>query len=753
MFNKNISAGPLISKKLTENGLFLYSANGYFEIVVFSDSIIRVTFTKNGRKPIDFSYAVKSKPIKCNINIEEKNETIVISTNLIKLVINCKPIRLSFYDKNDRILNEEHKSFGTSYIAEQITSYRKLQKDERFIGLGEKTGDLDRFGTAYTNWNTDHFAYPINADPLYISIPFYIGIIKKKAYGIFLDDPSKTVFNFGASNNRFSYFSTEFGSMRYYFIHDTSIRQIIEAYTWLTGRLKLPPIWSLGYQQCRYSYMNSDDVIRLAKTFKEKRIPCDTIYLDIHHMENYKSFTWNNDNFKNPKKLIQKLKDLGFKVITIINPGVKIENNYDIYESGKKNDVFIKYPDGEDYVAEVWPGYCVFPDFTNPAVRLWWGNLLKKLIDIGIEGFWTDMNEPSCWGQCVPDFIELDYDGIKVLHKYAHNIYGFQMARCTYEGAKRILNNRRPFVLSRSGFSGIQNYSAVWTGNNVASDDHLLLGSRMLNSLGISGIAFTGNDIAGFLGDASSNLYARWLTIGVFTPLFRGHTILNSKNAEPWCFGEKVENIAKNYIKLRYMLLPYIYSTFYECSKTGIPIVRTLAIDYPDDNKIFDLNYQNQYLFGEYFLISPVSSMREISKIYLPIGDWYDFYTDSIHKGKTEVYYETPINKIPIFIKSGAIIPMQNEVGYNSSYISKKLSFHVYKSNSHEKFLYYEDDGISYSNERSNFYIRSIENSKNTIIFGVPRGEYISKYKKFEIIFHGFHFNNRNEIYVNKKKI
>ena len=385
--------------------------------------------------------------------ILDQPDNIVLKTASLVLTITKYPVRFSFYTHHDQLINEDD-VFGTSWNGEQVTTYKKLQDGERFIGLGEKTGPLDRRGHGYENYNTDNFAYSPNADPLYCTIPFYIGVHHNLAYGIFFDNSYKSFFNFGASNNRFASFSADTGEMNYYFIFDYSVAGIIKHYTNLTGRMEMPPLWSLGYQQCRYSYYPDKEVLIAANTFRDKDIPADVIVLDIHYMESYKIFTWSKRDFPNPKELISKLKELGFHVVVICDPGIKIENGYKAYEDGAKDDVFIKYPDGTNYAGQVWPGWCNFPDFTNPKAREWWKEQIKEYINVGVTGLWNDMNEIATWGNMLPENIEMDFEGNKSSMRQGRNIYGMQMARSSYEGAKSWMKNHRPFNLTRSGFSG-----------------------------------------------------------------------------------------------------------------------------------------------------------------------------------------------------------------------------------------------------------------------------------------------------------
>jgi alpha-glucosidase len=467
------------------------------------------------------------------VQINQTDGQITLKTSVIELEIDKKNASFRFRDIHGHVLNEDDAGLGTSWIGDQVTSYKRLQPGERFIGLGEKTGPLDRKGNGYENWNTDAYAYNNTTDPLYCSMPFYMGIHQGRQYGIYLDNSHKSFFNFGASNNRFSSFSADAGPMNYYFIAGDTVAEVIQHYTELTGRTPLPPRWSIGYQQCRYSYYPDTEVLNTAKTFRDKDIPADAIVLDIHYMDKYKIFTWDNKHFPNPKGMLDQLKDQGFEIVVMCDPGIKAEPGYPAYEDGKANDVFVKYPDGEYYTGQVWPGWCHFPDFTNPATRTWWMRQLKRYSELGIEGYWNDMNEIATWGNMIPENLEFQFDGHPTTARKARNVYGFQMARTTYESATQLLQGKRPFNLTRSAFSGIQRYAAVWTGDNVAYDEHMMLGIRLVNSLGLTGVAFTGYDVGGFVGDANTKLFTRWISIGSFSPFFRGHSMINSKDSEP----------------------------------------------------------------------------------------------------------------------------------------------------------------------------------------------------------------------------
>ncbi len=710
--------------------------SAHARVMVYSPSVIRLRIDKK-ELGNDFSFAVVGKPQMVKTSINQTDNDIQIVTDSVKLIISKKPFSATFYTLDGKVISQDETGLGTSWVNESVTTYKHMQDGERFVGLGEKTGGLDRRGSGYTHWNSDVFGYRTDQDPLYSTIPFYIGIHHGLNYGIFLDNTYQSDFNFGASNNRFSSFGARGGEMNYYFIYHKNLADIITSYTWLTGRMPLPPMWSLGYQQNRYSYYPDTEVYRIAQTLREKKIPADGITLDIHYMDKYKVFTWDKKRFPDPVKMNNRLKEMGFKTTVIVDPGVKEEKGYGVYERGLKDDIFVKYADGTNYTGEVWPGWCHFPDFTGQKARDWWARELKQYADDGISGIWNDMNEIATWGQKMPDNIIFDWEGRKAAHPEARNAYGFQMARASYEGYKKALN-KRPFVLTRSGFAGLQRYTAIWTGDNRSEDDHMLQGVRLLSSLGLSGVPFTGMDIGGFTGNASVSLYTKWIQIGAFNPYFRNHTGVNTKSAEPWAFGEEALEIARNYINLRYKLLPYLYSTFYEATQDGLPVVRSLAINYTHDPKVYQ--YGNEFMFGNAFLVSPFAGSDAYGTTYLPKGKWYDLYSDAVSNGGTETIARLTNNKMPVFVKESAIIPMQSLIQNSTEKPTDTLNVHIYKGDINNSFVYYEDDGESFNYEKGDFYKRTISYNaaKKQITFGKTEGSMASKFKVIRVYLHGF---------------
>ena len=734
------SLGNLTTFSREEQRLMLNTDFGKAELTVYEAGIIRIRIVKDDFRK-DFSYAVVAGPGKAGYTLEETQDRLVVHTEALRLDISRNPVRFSFYTSDGKLLNADDPAFGTAWIGTEVTTYKQLLDGERFIGLGEKTGNLDRRGSAYDNWNTDNPRYGPNDDPLYVTIPFYIGMHNSLVYGIFMDNSHRSRFNFGASNDRFSSFSADDGEMDYYFIHAPSVAGILEQYTHLTGRMNMPPLWALGYQQCRWSYFPDTEVLNTAQNFRDRRIPLDVIYLDIHHMDAYKIFTWHPDRFSNPAKLLSDLKAMGIHTTLIVDPGIKVEKGYEAYEDGLQKDMFAKYPDGAVYTAQVWPGWCHFPDFTKPAAREWWGEKFRGLVNDGVTGFWNDMNEIASWGNgYTPHLVEFDWEGRKTSYREAKNVYGLLMSKSTYEGTRKLMNDHRPLILTRAGYSGLQRYTALWTGDNQATDEHMMLGCRLVNSIGLSGVAFTGVDVGGFSKDASPALFARWIGIGAFSPFFRSHTHYDTRQAEPWAYGEVVENISRNYITLRYKLLPYIYSCFRESSLTGMPVARSLAIDYTFDDKIYQYAYQNQYLFGPSILVAPVESTRDLVKVYLPAGEWYDLHSGIMLNGNNEVIAESPMHKLPLYVKAGSVIPMQKPVQSTADNPGETLFLHIFKGSSNASFTYYEDDGTSYNYEQGSFYSRriSFDPDRREIVLEKANGSKASQIRKVEMVFHGF---------------
>jgi alpha-glucosidase len=744
--------GNAESVNKSDNVLIIKTKEAEARVWIYSPTIIRVSISKE--HSADSSFAVVQEP-SGDLQYKENGSDIELSTSALKLIINKSPLRFNFYTADGKALSQDDSRFGTNWQGTRVINYRKLYKDERFIGLGEKTGNLDRRGSSYVNWNTDAPNHGPTTDPLYETFPFFVGMHSGLTYGLFFDNTHKSYFDFGASTDeQTSWFGADGGDMNYYFFGAQSVAQIIEDYTWLTGRMEMPPLWSLGYQQCRWSYTSAAEVLSIAERLRKDKIPADVMYCDIDYMDHYKIFTWNKTTFPDPKGMIDQLKAMNFHLVTIVDPGIKVEDGYKQHDEGVANNYFATYPNGEKYIGSVWPGRCYFPNFTDKAVRDWWGASFTALTEPGVEGFWNDMNEPAAWGQNMPWMVKFG----KYYMPEIRNAYGMQMAEATYLGTKKILGNKRPFVLTRAAYSGTQRFSAVWTGDNSAYDAHMLLGQRMVNSLGITGMSLVGVDIGGFTGNPTPELMVRWNSLGVYTPMFRNHAAKGTKYREPWRWGKANEAIIRKDIEQRYKLLPYIYSSFYQSHLTGLPVSRTLAINYTQEDSIYSEHFQNQFMFGDAIMVAPVESTKLTEDIYLPKGEWYRLSTGEKFKGGKIIKAVAPLTDLPVFIKGGAIIPMQNLVQSTKEKGDGILKINIWNGTKPNSYVYYEDDGSSYNYQQGAFYKRviSFDPKKSEIMLGAVEGTFPSKYTKIELVLHGFDdeiLGNVRMIHVNGKGV
>jgi alpha-glucosidase len=686
--------------------------------------------SKDGSFLPDSSWAVISHPVSTpEFKLLDKPEEIILTTARVVVHVKKHPCRISFNDKFGNVILQDEPSKGMEWSGSEVAVWKTMPSNEQYYGFGEKAGMLDRRGLAMSMWNTDIPAYPADLDPLYQDIPFFYGIRDSVAYGIFFDNTYYSHFDMGKEHPGQYSFGAMDGEMNYYFFFGPEPKQVLKNFSSLIGKMNLPPLWSIGYQQCRWSYSPESRVREIASTFRTKHIPCDVIYLDIDYMDGYRCFTWNKSRFPDPKKMTDDLARDGFKIVTIIDPGIKHDSAYWVYQEGVKGDNFVKKPDGTYFYGDVWPGECAFPDFTKKEAREWWGSLYKGIINDGIKGFWNDMNEPSVFNgpnKTMPIDVIHDDMGQKTNHSKNHNIYGMQMARGTYEGALKLKPNERPFVLTRAGYAGSNRYAAAWTGDNVSSWEHLQLALTMCLNLSISGQPFVGSDIGGFIGMPSGDLYARWLQLGVFTPLMRSHAEIASPNKEPWVYGDSFEAINRKTIEMRYKFLPYIYTSFYNTSVTGIPMMRPIVFDYSTD----PYTYYNHdcFLFGDALLVAPVMEEGATKRsLRLPAGEWYDYYTAEKITGPKDITVDAPQDRLPLFVKAGSIIPTQNVVQYTNEKPTNPVIWEVYPKERASGSIY-EDDGESFNYQQGKYSLRGISMQRSedrlTFVIAPPEGSF-----------------------------
>ncbi|MDE3181670.1 MAG: glycoside hydrolase family 31 protein [Acidobacteriota bacterium] len=687
------------------NQITFRNAQNIVSVTVLGPGIVRVRMSPHPQFGPDFSWAVVRKTWpRTAVNFSGTGETREIRTSDLAVRIQLSPFSIAFYDPEGRLLSKDADGKGMASDGAHVRCWKWMPPDEHYFGLGEKADSLDKRGHSYVMWNTDVFGWGANTDPLYEDVPFFIALRQGKAYGIFFDNTHRSSFDFGTEFRNIYSFGAEGGDLNYYFIAGPGPKDVLERFTGLVGRMPLPPRWALGYQQSRYSYYPEKQVRFIADNFRERHIPCDVIYLDIEYMNGYRVFTWDKTGFPNPSRMLSDLRREGFRVVTIIDPGIKVDPNYWVYQQGLAENDFVRMPDGKIFDGAVWPGISAFPDFTDPRVRDWWGGLYRGLVSDGVAGFWNDMNEPSVFdvpSKTMPlDAIFYDH-GLKSPHAKVHNVYGMLMSEATRDGLLRLRPDERPFVLTRDTYAGGQRYAAVWTGDNSSTWNHLRISIRELMGMGLSGLAFAGADIGGFAESPSPDLYTRWLEAGVLYPFSRTHTTLGTREQDPWSYGIRREDINRDSIDLRYRLLPYLYNSFYQSSQTGLPVMRALLLDYPDDPEAVSQN--EEFMLGDDLLAAPVVKDGEWKwSVYLPAGEWFDFWSDRRYDGPKSVTVDAPLGRIPLFVRGGAVIPMQQLVQYTDQSPIDPLTFEIYPDGRSER-EYYEDDGRSFDYQRGGY--------------------------------------------------
>ena len=556
-------------------------------------------------------------------------------------------------------------------------------------GLGEAEGGLRRNFDRIFFWNTDNPTGMLRKGrQMYQSHPWILGVRKDgSAFGIIADNTWRS----HVSTKGRIYFVSKGPAFRVVVIEKDSPEEVVKTLARLTGKMELPPLWALGYHQCRYSYYPQERAAALADTIRARKIPCDVIWMDIHYMDQFKIFTFHPERFSNPKALNGYLHKNNFKTVYMIDPGVKAEEGYSVYDQGLKGDYFVKDETGGDFAGKVWPGDCHFPDFTMPQTRRWWSGLYKDFMAQGVDGVWNDMNEPSVFvdfgGTMPPTNVHRGGNGIpEGSHLRYHNIYGYYMVKASREGILAANPDKRPFVLSRANFLGGQRYAAMWTGDNYSDYASMKASVPMCLNMGLSGQPISGPDIGGFMRDCTPELLRHWTASGVYFPFVRNHSCEGTAQQEPWAFDTRTEDVCRRAIERRYRLLPYYYTLFEEASRTGLPIMRPV---FWADFKDTDLREEQQaFLVGKDLLVIP----RWSESPSLPKGNWELF---DLENGLDDGYQSY------LALRPGAAIPVIDVIQSTKDYSTKRLSIIVNPDEDGEaEGTLYDDagDGFGYQN-------------------------------------------------------
>ncbi len=715
------------------NGVEYRNGQGVVRIYVISPGVIRVRFVPARLLPAwarhlpagrpaplgrDHSYAVTAPPSgHAAFQWQSQGATDTLRTAQLRVVIERAPFRLQFFDAQGHVLAQDTRAGGISYQANgAVRDWQRLTPADHIFGLGEKTGPLDKRnlklgGSALAMWNADVPDYGDATDPLYSDIPFFLELRAGVAHGVFFDNTWRTYFDVGKASRRTLAMGAAGGELNYYLIAGPTPRQVLRRYTRLTGRMPLPPLWVLGYNQCRWSYSPAAIALHIARRFRQLRIPADTLWLDIAYMRGYRVFSWSPKRFPHPRQFLARMHGMGFHVVTILDPGIKVDPGYPVYRSGQREDIFVKYPSGREYIGPVWPGPAAFPDFTWAHARAWWARQVARFAQAGVDGLWNDMDEPSVFNTAsgtMPNRARFENRGRTTESRAVHNVFGQQMSRASQLGLRELRPNRRPFVLTRSTYAGGQRYAALWTGDIRSDWVHLRHGVTTLLGLGISGFPFVGNDIGGFIGKGSPNLWTRWVEAGAFFPFMRAHYAQSpGERKEPWVWGRRHTKWNRRAIDRRYEYLPYIYNAFYRASRTGMPVMRALLLDYPRERATYTVG--SEYLFGRDLLIAPIlRAHRSYRSVYFPAGRWYRVHSAQVIQGPRRLRVTAALGQIPLFVRAGGIVFRAPVMQNTAAWPAAPLIFDIYSGHATHR-SYYEDDGATFNYRHGVYFKRQIE--------------------------------------------
>ncbi|MFA9391496.1 MAG: glycoside hydrolase family 31 protein [Prolixibacteraceae bacterium] len=744
----NDHPGDFKSYEVIDNKVvFQFQNQLQLQVEQISSGTLRFWYDTDNFHRNNASFAViKTGDSSLPINISEQPGSVEIYTGELIVRITKSPFQIRIFDKWQKLLLEDFQGRGFESDSSKMSCFKMLKSNESIFGLGEKSGTINRVGGLFKMWNSDKPCYQVDEDPLYKSIPFFMS---SEGYGIYFDNTFKTEFDFGATSPDYYSFSSPGGEMDYYFMYGPSYKQIISAYTELTGKPIMPPAWALGFAQCRGLLTNEKLSREIADGYREREIPCDIIYQDIGWTQYLQDFEWRDENYTDPVQMIDDLGAAGFKVIVSQDPVISQANEQQWNEADSLGYFTKDIRTNKSYnMPWPWGGNCGVVDFTQPEVADWWGNYQQKAIDAGVRGFWTDMGEPA-WSNV--ESTERLFQKLHLgMHNEIHNVYGLTWDKVVTEQFEKRNPNQRIFQMTRSAFAGMQRYTFGWSGDagngNKVTDgwDQLAAQIPLSLSAGMGLIPFWSCDISGYCGDiddydAFAELYLRWLQFGAFNSLSRIHHEGNNA-VEPWRFGAEVEAYAKKAIEMKYQLFPYLYSYSRQAYDTGLPIMRALLLEYPNDKETQNLNHQ--FLFGEELLVAPIVEEGQAErKIYLPKGEWIDFNNKTqSFPGEQWIMYPVEIASIPIFVKKGSIIPQMPVMQYIGEHVNYPLILEIFPAaiNQKAEFVVYEDDGETNNYKNDCFLQRNIQCKSKRDQLEIDCSEQSEN---------GFEVKNRNLIY------
>jgi alpha-glucosidase len=715
--------GDATAVTLLRGGVRLSVGSATLEVTAVADGVFRVAAFADGR-PVDYASEAVAAPHddEPDARVERLERAVIIRASWGAARVDLYPTRVGFVDADGRPFCQDDPSLGAGHLmlprdagapdllAPPARVHKRRPSTERYFGCGERTGGLEKTFTRQVFWNVDPpDQHTESLNNLYTSIPFVLALDGGRAWGLFVDNAGRVELDLGARRPDVLTAATDCGDLVYYVFAGPSPRDVLERYTRLTGRTPMPPLWALGNHQSRWGYKSDEEIRGLARQFRERDIPCDALYLDIDYMDQFRVFTWDASRFPDPKKLTSDLAAQGIRVVTIVDPGLKVDESYEAYVTARDRGFFCKTIAGAEYRNVVWPGVCAFPDFTLEEARAWWGERLAALVDEGVAGIWCDMNEPSLFipaASTMPDNVV--HAGPRPrLHVQVHNAYGSLMAEATRAGLRELLPDRRPFVISRAGYAGLQRHALHWTGDNWSWWEHAAMCLPQVQNLGLSGLAWVGVDVGGFWGNSNGELLTRWTESAIFFPFYRNHCSRDSHPQEPWAFGEPWESHLRALLKLRQRLLPLLYSLFEECHRSGAPIVRPLLFEFPEDATTYAVD--TQFLVGRALLVAPITRPGiEHRAAYLPAGVWVHWWTGEKTRGPAHVLAHAPVARPAFWARANVAVPMWPEMSHVDQRPRDPLTLVLHVDEGVDEATLYEDAGDGWGHERGVFARRMI---------------------------------------------
>lgn len=730
-------------------GATLITERASLDITFLAPDLVRLTWIQDESEPeFPVPYAI-AKPDDAwdalDFGFEERADEILVGTEVLHVHVARADGSVTLTDAAGRVIRQ---SLGFTWAPTgEVRERVSLSPEERCFGLGERATPWDRRGRMHILWNRDPAGYGPGEDPINLNIPVYVSVdpnAPDRACLAFYENPWYAEFDLGAVQPDVAELRFAGGMLRAYFAVG-NVPHVVERYTELTGRHPLPPLWMLGYQQSRWSYYPEARVRKLAEDFREHEVPCDAIHLDIHYMDGYRVFTWDRERFPNLPGLAEELRAMGIKLVAIVDPGIKQDPAYPVYQSGLAGKHFCTLPDGKPVIAPVWPGACAFPDFTAPETRAWWGEQYRPLVEAGIAGFWNDMNEPgvfaSAGDRTLPEVTRHALEGRGGDHREAHNLYGMQMARASQEGLLKLVPQRRPVVITRAGWAGVQRYATSWTADNQSTWASYRLTMPVVMGLGLSGLAFTGPDTGGFIGECNGELFTRWVQMSAFMPFFRAHAEINAPDQEPWSYGEPYLTIVRRFIELRYELLPYLYTAVWQMHRYGWPMVRPLAWGVETPTSLWDVD--DAFLCGDALLVAPMlEAGAQEREVRLPPGVWYDFWSNAAVQGASTRAF-APLELMPLYVRAGSVLPLGESGPSTEHRMQKFIRLHVYpqlEDGSADSWLY-EDAGDGLAYQQGEYRVSRFRLTRSgqtlTLTWEVLEDGYTPPYEHVELVLNG----------------